>query len=410
MDFFLLDRDAVRTVLDLLPPHGWIACAQTCRELRVLCEEQASKPTLRLEGAEISDGFVAWLLRRIPRGVLRTLELADCTSLSRAGVTKALRFGHTRQLDTLSALRVGGASWSVDELRRLVDACSSLRVLHADCKANTTANGANQLGQLEALAAEDVALRPTRLLLQGAMQDHDDDAPAADAADADAPIPAADHVTHLPLPAAAAAAAAEAAAAAAAVGPVVAPSALGTALRRCRGSLLELDARGAALSPHGVEQVCAALAAPDCALSRLLLPGAAAVPERIEAFAEALARSPVEELQLGCSQLTSAGAATLASALPRNCALKSLQLQHCPLLDSGTRPTPRPYSTPPSPTPTLTLPPPPPPGAIALADALVCNTTLMTLHVPFTGVGDGACLTLTLTLAPALALAPTHNP
>ena len=47
MDFFLLDRDAVRTVLDLLPPHGWIACAQTCRELRVLCEEQASKPTLR---------------------------------------------------------------------------------------------------------------------------------------------------------------------------------------------------------------------------------------------------------------------------------------------------------------------------------------------------------------------------
>ena len=264
MDFFVLDRDAVRTVLDLLPPHGWIACAQTCRELRVLCEEQASKPTLRLEGAEISDGFVAWLLRRIPRGVLRTLELADCTSLSRAGVTKALRFGHTRQLDTLSALRVGGASWSVDELRRLVDACSSLRVLHADCKANTAPNGANQLGQLEALAAEDVALRPTRLLLQGAMQDHDDDAPAADAADADAPIPAADHVTHLPLPAAA-----------------VAPSALGTALQRCRGSLLELDARGAALSPHGVEQVCAALAAPDCALSRLLLPGAAAVPHHV---------------------------------------------------------------------------------------------------------------------------------
>ena len=48
MDFFLLDLDAVRTVLDLLPPHGWIACAQTCRELRVLCEEQACKPTLRM--------------------------------------------------------------------------------------------------------------------------------------------------------------------------------------------------------------------------------------------------------------------------------------------------------------------------------------------------------------------------
>eukprot|EP00964_Phaeocystis_antarctica_P025808 scaffold14521_cov73-Phaeocystis_antarctica.AAC.1 len=219
-----LNRDALRTILDRLAPHGWIACAQTCRELRVLCEEQASKPTLRLEGAEISDGFVAWLLRRIPRGALRNLELVDCTSLSRAGVTKALRFGHTRQLDTLSALRVGGASWSVDELRRLVDACSSLCVLHADCKANTATNGANQLGQLEALAAEDVALRPTRLLLQGAMQDHDDDAAAAAAnADAAAPIPAADHVTHLPLPAAEVAAAAQAAAAAAAaVGPAVA--------------------------------------------------------------------------------------------------------------------------------------------------------------------------------------------
>ena len=337
-----LDRDAIRTVLDQLPPHGWLACAQTCTELRVLCEEQASKPTLRLEGPEISDGFVAWLLKRIPRGVLRTLELVDCTSLSRAGVTRALRFGHTRQLDTLLALRVGGASWSVDELRRLVDACSSLRVLHADCKASTTTNGANQIGQLDALAAEDVALRPTRLLLQGAMRDHDEgEAPAADAADAadaiaDVP-PLVD--THFPVAAAAAAAAAEAAAAeAAAAVPVVAPSALGTTLA-C-SSLLELEARGAALSPHGVEQVCAALAAPDCALSRLRLPGAAAVPERIEAFAEALARSPVEELQLGCSQLTAAGAATLASALPRNCSLKNLELQHCPLLDSGARPAP----------------------------------------------------------------------
>ena len=53
---------------------------------------------------------------------------------------------------------LGGASWKTDELRRLVNACPSLRELHADCR--TKGVGA---GQLDLLIGES-ALRPRRLV------------------------------------------------------------------------------------------------------------------------------------------------------------------------------------------------------------------------------------------------------
>ena len=151
------------------------------------------------------------------------------------------------------------------------------------------------------------------------------------------------------------------------------PSALGIALEHCKASLVELDARGS-LDARGVAQVIGLLGKPECALRRLVLPGCAALRDEsgIDAFASALATNrSVEQLQLGCSYINAAGAASIASALSVNEKLQQLELPYNPLLDVGCQ---------------------------ALGRALVRNSCLRTLVLPFTGLGDGACAALALAL------------
>lgn len=346
-----LSEDCQRSIFDLLKTHEQLRCGAVCKEMAQRCDEALSKSVIILEGgSHVTDGFLRWLLRRIPRGTLKELVLNNCTLLTRAGVTRALRFGHSRDLETLSALRVGGASWSVDELHWLVDACPSLRVLHADCRAK----GVDQLGLL---ACDQLALHPRKLVLHSARSDDadaDETGASSGAAAGGEAIGAVNNADVADTPGS---------------GEVDASttSPLGAALRRCSGTLQELDARGNVLDASGVEHVSSLLSTENSALRRLMLPGASALTQSMAGFADALSASRLEQLQLGCTSINSLACSVLASALPVNRSLRRLELQHCPLLDAG---------------------------GTALANALATNRALHSLRVPFTGVGDAACAAL----------------
>lgn len=349
-----------------------LVLAQSCCTFRELIDEILAKPTLSLGGAVVTDKFLTFLLRRVPEGKLKSLDVTDCEHLTRAGLTRALRRGHTSNLTKLTAHKCGGASWSNDELRRLVSTCPSLRELHADCR--TRGVGANQL---QALLSERSPILPRRLVLQReSVQDVGDVMTIA----GDASL--------LPAPPAAMAAPTADEAAVAAVAPLPSDasedeldeaaeelvasgaSAFGEALSRCKSTLEELDVRGCDLDEAGVAQVSRLLKAEGNGLRRLLLPGAGAlaVPARMRLFALALGRSErLELLQLGCSSINSEGGKAIATALHANSSLRQLELQHNPLLDAG---------------------------AAALGNALGVNRSLQTLAIPFTGLGDTTCFAI----------------
>jgi len=364
-----LSEDNHLSIFEYLRPYDQLRLGTTCKEMALRCEDALASPTLILEGAEdVTDGFLKWLLRRLPRGTLKKLVLSNCTQLSRAGVTRALRIGRsTNVLVELSALHVGSASWSVDELHWLVGACPSLRILHADCRAN----GVDQLGLLP---HDQLALRPRKLVLHSARTA----SAAGDAAEAEAET-AGFAATVGPQVGAAeaphAGVGADPAASTSSAEPRISP--LGAALQRCKGSLQELDARGDVLDEDSMDHVSSLLSAQGSALRRLLLPGASALVDQMTSFADALSTSSLEQLQLGCASINASVCQTLATALPHNRSLRNLELQHCPLLDAG---------------------------ATALANALASNRALHSLRIPFTGVGDSAISALAAALRQGSAL------
>ncbi len=356
-----------------------LVLGRTCHLFKAEVDCQLASPTLSLSGKVVTDRFLLWLLRRLPEGALRTLDLSECTSLSRGGIIRALRHSDTHKLETLTAHRLGGASWSTEELRQLVDECPSLRELHADCRAQGV--GAESL---QVLVSAD-ALRPRRLVLQrekigrvnngaagAAGADDEAEEGAAGAVDEAAAVAAAGNVLPPPPPAVAANAAANADADEEAEEALLASQApaFGEALSKCIGTLEELDVRGCDLGPADVAQVNIHMKDEQNALRRLLLPGATTLTEasRMRLFARAVGESErLESLQLACSSITADGASHLAGALKRSRSLLSLELQHNPLLDRG---------------------------AISLGKALAVNESLRVLSVPFTGLGDGACAAL----------------
>ena len=126
-----LADDNLRQIFAYLHVCDHLILGRTCRDLNRLTNEHLASPDLKLSGPSVTDNFLAWLLRRLPADTLRSLDLSDCDLLSRAGAIRALRRGNVAKLHTLSAHMLGGASWKTDELRRLVNACPSLRELHA---------------------------------------------------------------------------------------------------------------------------------------------------------------------------------------------------------------------------------------------------------------------------------------
>ena len=254
-----LADDNLRQVFAYLHVCDHLILGRTCRDLNRLTNEHLASPDLKLSGPSVTDSFLAWLLRRLPADTLRSLDLSDCDLLSRAGAIRALRRGNVAKLHTLSAHMLGGASWKTDELRKLVNACPSLRELHADCR--TKGVGA---GQLDLLIGES-ALRPRRLVLHSAPRQQAEEELAGPPPAAAAPS----------LPAAAPSADDESAAAEAAEEADVASraAAFGECLARCKSSLHELDARGGVLDDSGVAQVSRLVSASGNELRRLLLPG-----------------------------------------------------------------------------------------------------------------------------------------
>ena len=378
--FDAIPADTIDCILDYLSVSEVLRCARACMALKLGCDARISAPLIRLSGPAVSDAFLTWLVRRLPRDSMRSLELNDCEHVTRRGVVRALRGGCSRSLTELRALQVGGASWSAEELRRLLDACPSIQVLHVNCRTK----GASA-DQLELLMRGDSAVRPHRLILHHGTQDEVDAVSAATAAAAaavaidttDDAINAALAVTNGGTGAAEAEVTVVGGDPANPANPADAPTAadpqpaasgaLGATLRRCKGSLNDLEAHGSVLDADGLAELCNVIGAPDCSVRRLVLPGTAALraDEGMEAFAAALASNgQLEQLQLASSFIGPAAATTLAGALHANRALRQLNLHHNPLLDGG---------------------------ASALGRALAANSHLRALSIPFTGMGDAAC-------------------
>lgn len=354
----LLPSDVLHEILAVGGVPAWLLFCQVSHGLRARSDGffEAGAIDLTVCKDLITDNKLRFVLQRVPRNMLKSLNVSGCQQLTKGGILKALRYGSTQNLHDLYALQVGPASWTVADLRRLVALCPSLALLRVDCRAEGFDD--EHLG----LLAKEESIQPRRLVLHHGPHAPETLMPIS-------PPPA-------PLPVAAAAVFGEGAedATAAADGEGEdAPGALGLTLQRCRGSLVELDARGS-LDVRGVKQVIRLLAKPECALRRLVLPGCGALrgEEAASAFGQALAiNRSVEVLHLGCSYINATGAASLAIALCANTKLARLELHHNPLLDEG---------------------------CCRLAHALVANTTLRYLAVPFTGVGDGACAALALAL------------
>lgn len=181
---------------------------------------------------------------------------------------------------------------SVEQLKKVVDACPSLRLLHADCR--TKGTGPDQLD----LFTSDTALRPHKLVVHRA-------SPLVAEAEASAEASSG--------------------------------SVLGAALQQCKESLVELDTRNIHSDEATVADV-SSLVASSSQLRRLIVPGSTAMRREgsMEDFAKALsANEHLEELQLGCSCIGSRGADTIATAIGSHPNLRSLELQHNPLLDAG---------------------------------------------------------------------------
>ena len=372
-------EEITRLVTDHLDVFARLACACTCKALLADWDDRLQCGKLFLSGEAVSDRFLLWLLRRVP--VVRSLDVDECDQLSRAGIRRAIQFGNTRSMTELRAHSVGGASWSVDELRELIDACPSLKVLHADCRAKGV--GADQLNVFN---NGEMAIRPRKLVLHSTLSLTAAQGAGGPAAGPAGPAEEAAHAGAQPLEQAAMNAEVAAAAPAGAgapqpvePAPLPAPAApeaaahastaLGITLQRCRESLEEVDARSGMLDEESVAELSDLVGATGSTLRRLLIPGSCRFnDDAMQVLAAALKRSErLELLQLGCSSINAAGARTLAGALTANTSLRQLELQHNPLLDAG---------------------------ASALGHALAANTSLRTLAVPFTGLGDGACAAL----------------
>ena len=372
-------EEITRLVTDHLDVFARLACACTCKALLADWDDRLQCGKLFLSGEAVSDRFLLWLLRRVP--VVRSLDVDECDQLSRAGIRRAIQFGNTRSMTELRAHSVGGASWSVDELRELIDACPSLKVLHADCRAKGV--GADQLNVFN---NGEMAIRPRKLVLHSTLSLTAAQGAGGPAAGPAGPAEEAAHAGAQQLEQAAMNAEVAAAAPAGAgapqpvePAPLPAPAApeaaahastaLGITLQRCRESLEEVDARSGMLDEESVAELSDLVGATGSTLRRLLIPGSCRFnDDAMQVLAAALKRSErLELLQLGCSSINAAGARTLAGALTANTSLRQLELQHNPLLDAG---------------------------ASALGHALAANTSLRTLAVPFTGLGDGACAAL----------------
>ena len=368
--FSCLPLDLLHKLFDDAGVSLWLKCARVNRDLRDIRDLKMAAGHLSLSSCsgQATDAWLKWLLTRVPHGALVSLDISGCTELSKAGVARALKFT-AHNLEEFHALHVGGASWSVSELQKLIDCCPSLRVLRANCRAK----GITSV-QLSLLTQDNGAVQPAKLVLhhgEGLLRGEaaqDEQVPPELAPPPLMPLPPPSLVAPFPPPAALESPAEVAAAdadASARAGPAYLPP-LGKALRRCTGSLKELDARGC-LDVDGVAQVTGLLGAPNCTLQRLLLPGCGALraADGMAEFAEALAvNKTVESLQLGCSYINTSGGCAIGAALSRNTSLLQLELTHNPLLDAG---------------------------CTALGRGLAVNSCLRTLSLPFTGLGNGAC-------------------
>lgn len=316
------------TITDQLDIFEQLACAQVCKALHVDWTNRASLGALCVAKDErVTDGFLLWLLRRFP-GEVRFLEVSECPRLTRAGITKAIAGGKTDSMTELHCLSIGGASWSVEELRRLVQVCPSIKVLHADCRAKGF-----DAGQLDLFVGDKMDLHPRKLVLHrpAPPQSEEVEDPAA-------PAPTAEE-SETPL---------------------------GAALHRCRESLIEIDARAAEFDSDAVTTVAQLVGTSGATLRRLLMPGSRVISDSaMSLLARAIARSErLQELQLACSSINTNRAKSLATALTENSSLRQLELQHNPILDAG---------------------------GSALGLALGTNRSLQSLSLTFTGLGDRTC-------------------
>ena len=345
-DNVLTQPDLLGAILSWLSPAELLDCARTCCAFRLEVDALLTQDgVLELKEGdgveEVTDGLLLFLAKQRLPGTIRKMDVAGCSALSKTAIWRAARFSPC--LKELIATKVGGASWTLLEVQRLIEACPSLRYLHIDCKSKGVSQDLIDMLQHPALAVEKLTL-------------HRSATNAATAADTP-PAP-----TTPPTPSLAVGTGGEVIGGEGA--SPSAPDVFGSSLRRCP-SLKELDAGGDVLEAvDGVFQISRALASADSNLQRLIMPSVPSMRRDVGVLAEGLAsNSKLESLELGCNFIGATGAEQLASALAGHPTLRSLELPHNPLLG----------------------------GAVALGDALVHNRSLTNLSVPFTGLGDEAC-------------------
>ena len=157
----------VEEILEHAGPTGWLVAAQCDKSFNAMVGSRLASGTISVTGcAQVAtDEWLLFLLKRLPRGSLTSLNISGCKNLTKSGILKALRGGRAYNLEQLNALNVGMASWNVRDLRRLIDLCPSLTSLRADCRAKGV--DADQLGAL----IDECAIQPRKLFLHhGAAQ------------------------------------------------------------------------------------------------------------------------------------------------------------------------------------------------------------------------------------------------
>ncbi|KAL1510159.1 hypothetical protein AB1Y20_006490 [Prymnesium parvum] len=292
-------RDLIESILAWLTPSELLSIAHVSSAFCVASEELLTRDgVLELAGGDSSDAVTDELLlflarQRMPHS-LRKLDVTGCGSLTKRAIWKAARASPC--LRELIATKVGGASWTLVEVQRLIDACPSLRSLHVDCKAQGITSELCDLMQHPAAAVEKLVVHQLKRDAMSA-QHH----PAEDAESSGDSW-----------------------------------SSFGRALQRCP-SLRELDAGGNCLEAvDGVQQISRALESKSLNLTCLKMPSVPSMRRDIGLLAESLSHnSKLEDLELGCNFIGAAGAQQLAAALEGHPTLRRLELPHNPLLDGA---------------------------------------------------------------------------
>ena len=122
----LLPSDVLHEILAVGGVPAWLLACQVSHGLRARSNGFFEAGAIDLTACKdlITDNKLRFVLQRMPRNMLKSLNVSGCQQLTKGGILKALRYGSMQNLHDLYALQVDSASWTVADLRRLVALCA----------------------------------------------------------------------------------------------------------------------------------------------------------------------------------------------------------------------------------------------------------------------------------------------